>query len=390
MRAQRIAQIVLVASVAMIAAACATQAAPTAAPAAPTSAPAPVAPTAAPAPAQATAAPAATTAQEMVDTTKFKKAGPYKIGFSNISVVNSWRVQMVRELQYEATQHSDISQLYVTDAGGDVNKQIADIEDLLTKGVDALLVTPASPDAIVPVVQKALSQGVPVVVFNSSLTGHPETAYVATDEVDFGYVIAKWLMQQLNCQGKIIALDGIAGNSITNDRFAGLQKAINACPDPSKIDILSRDPADWAFDKGKIAAEKDLAAYPNIDGVWSQGGAMTQGAMEAFVAANRPLVPMTGEDNNGFLKLWKQLQPKGFKGIAASEPTWLSAEALKTALDILGGKPVAKSNIIPVPTITDETLGKYVRPDLSDDYWANSHLPAALATQYYGSGTTTP
>ena len=325
----------------------------------------------------------ATTSGEMVDTSKFKKDGPYKIGFSNISVVNSWRVQMVRELEYEKTLHPEISELYITDAGGDINKQIADIEDLLARGVDALLVTPTSPEAIVPAVQKALDQGIPVIVFNSALAGNIETSFVGTDEIEFGYVISKWLMEQLNCQGDIIALDGIAGNSISEDRYKGLEKAISECPDPSKVKVLSREAADWARDKGKIATEKALAAYPKIDGVWSQGGAMTQGAMEAFQAANRPLVPMTGEDNNGFMKAWKGLSSQGFKGIAASEPTWISAEALKLALDALAGKEIPKQKMIPVPTITDENLDQYVKPDLSDEYWTNSKLPEEVAKQYY-------
>jgi ribose transport system substrate-binding protein len=330
------------------------------------------------------------TTGEMVDTSKFKKDGPYKIGFSNISVVNSWRVQMVRELEYEKSLHPEISDLFITDAGGDINKQIADIEDLLARGVDALLVTPTSPEALVPVVQKALDKNIPIIVFNSALAGNIETAFVGTDEVEFGYVISKWLMEQLNCQGDIIALDGIAGNSISEDRFKGLQNAINECSDPSKVKILSREAADWARDKGKIATEKALAAYPKIDGVWSQGGAMTQGAMEAFQAANRPLVPMTGEDNNGFMKMWKQLQPEGFKGIAASEPTWISAEALKLALDALNGKSIPKLKMIPVPTITEENLDEFVKPNLSDEYWTNSKLPPELAEQYYGTGTTSP
>src|SRR5450759_1696025 len=83
----------------------------------------PVAPTATTVSSTGTTGPTATTAggsanEVMVDTTKFKKPGPYKIGFSNISVVNSWRVQMVRELEQEKTLHPEVSDLFITDAGG--------------------------------------------------------------------------------------------------------------------------------------------------------------------------------------------------------------------------------------------------------------------------------
>ena len=76
----------------------------------------------------------------MVDTSQFKKDGPYTIGFSNISVVNTFRVQMVRELEYAAEQAGVT--LYTTDAGGDTSKQVSDIQDLMARGIDALLVAP--------------------------------------------------------------------------------------------------------------------------------------------------------------------------------------------------------------------------------------------------------
>jgi ribose transport system substrate-binding protein len=83
------------------------------------------------------------------------------------------------------------------------------------------------------------------------------------------------------------------------------------------------------------------------------------------------------------MKMWKELSPD-FQGIAASEPTWISAEALKLALAALNGEPIPKTKFIPVPTITEETLDDFVKPDLSDEYWTNSQLPPELAAEYYG------
>ena len=316
---------------------------------------------------------------EMVDTTQYEKEGPYKIGFSNISVVNSWRVQMVEELKHEAALHPEVAELFITDAGGDINKQIADIEDLLAKGIDALLVTPASPSALVPVIEEAYESGIPVIVFNSALDGDQYTAFIGTDEVEFGYIGGKWLAEALGGKGKIIALSGIAGNSITEDRWKGA----NAAWEGTEIEVLGREFADWALDKGKIASENLLAAHPEIDGVWSGGGAMTQGAMEAFLAAGRPLVPMSGEDNTGFLKLWLNLKDEGFKGVAPSEPTWVSGEALRAALKALNGEPIAREYYIPVVPITDLDLVDFVQPMKPDSLWANTRLSAAALDEQY-------
>jgi ribose transport system substrate-binding protein len=319
----------------------------------------------------------------MVDTSEFKKDGPYKIGFSNISIVNTWRVQLVRELEAEAKRKNVT--LYTTDAGGDVTKQISDVQDLLTRGIDALMISPGSPTATNAAMKKALKQGVPVIAFNADVEGEDSyTAFVGSNEVEFGYSISKWLLEEMGGKGNIVVLNGIAGNKVSTDRYAGLTKALEELPDGGKnFKILSSYDADWAYDKGKQAMEQALAAYPQIDGVWSQGGAMAQGAMEAIQASGRDMIPVTGEDNNGYLKLWKKLQPSGFTGIAASSPTWQSATALQTALDVLQGKPVKKKDYIPTPVIKDADLDKYLKSDLSDSYWANSKLTEEELNKYY-------
>ena len=319
----------------------------------------------------------------MVDTSQFKKDGPYTIGFSNISVVNTFRVQMVRELEYAAEQAGVT--LYTTDAGGDTSKQVSDIQDLMARGIDALLVAPGSTTATNAVTRKAIDQGIPVIVFNSEVEDESAfTGYVGTDAIEFGYVMGKWLLNELDGKGNIIVLDGTAGAGVGEMRHQGLQKALDELPDGGKnINILATYYADWAYDKGKQATEQALAAYPDIDGVWSQGGAMTQGAIEAFQAAGRPLVPMTGEDSNGFLKLWKEAQSEGFKSIAASDAAWQGEVALEAALKALAGEPIEKYNYIPVPTITDADIDQYVRPEYSDAYWCNTKMPKEVADQYY-------
>lgn len=319
----------------------------------------------------------------MVDTSQFKKDGPYTIGFSNISVVNTFRMQMVRELEYAAEQAGVT--LYVTDAGGDTSKQVSDIQDLMARGIDALLVAPGSTTVTNNVTRKAIDQGIPVIVFNSEVDDENAfTSYVGTDAVEFGYVMGKWLINELDGEGNIIVLDGTAGQGVGEMRREGLQKALDEMPDGGEgINILATYYADWAYDKGKQATEQALAAYPDIDGVWSQGGAMTQGAIEAFQAAGRPLVPMTGEDNNGFLKAWKNAQDEGLTAIAASDVCWSGTVALETALKALAGEPVEKYNYIAVPTITDADIDEYVREDYSDSYWCNTKLPAEVADEYY-------
>lgn len=321
--------------------------------------------------------------EDMVDTQAFKKDGPYTIGFSDIQVVNTWRAQMHNELE-AAAEELGVT-LYTTDAGGDTSKQVSDIQDLIAKGIDALLVAPGSTTATNSVTRQAIQQGIPVFMINAEVDDPDAyTGYVGSNNVDFGYITAKWLLNEIGGEGNIIVLNGIAGNSTSTLREEGLKKALEELPDGGEnVNILATYYADWAYDKGKQSAEQALAAYPDIDAVWSQGGAMSQGVIEAFQAAGRDLVPITGEDNNGYLKMWNDLLPTGFTSIATSDPTWESVVALETALDALAGKPVLKDNYIAVPVITNDNLAEYVKPEYSDAYWCSSKLSKEKADELY-------
>lgn len=321
---------------------------------------------------------------DLIDTLRFKREPPYTIGFINWSTANSWTVQIVEEVRDEASLYPEIGEFIIVSSEGDADTQISQIEDMIVRGVDALLLIPVAPDAIVPAVEEAADAGIPVVVFAADVNTDAYVTKLLTDSVLFGRVQGEWLMEQLECQGNIIVLNGVTGISTSDWRRQGLQEAIEACPDGGAgITILAEEDAAWAYDQGRLATERMLAAYPEIDGVWSQGGAMTQGAIDAFEAAGRDLVPMTGEDNNGFLLAWQERIPEGFKAMSASEPTWQSRVALQAALRILQGEPVAPFYSLQVPTIYEDQVADYVRPEYSDAYWANSRLSQEAADALY-------
>ena len=163
----------------------------------------------------------------------------------------------------------------------------------------------------------------------------------------------EWLVKALKGKGNIIAFNGMKGTAISALRFEGAKSVFDQYPD---IKIVQEVYADWDYAKAKRAMEDLLAAYPKIDGVWSQGGAMSEAVVETYLEKGMDPPPVTGEDGNGFLKIWKKVKDSGkypnFDSIATSMPTWCSAKAMDVALDALTGKTVQKYNLIPIPTIT--------------------------------------
>jgi ribose transport system substrate-binding protein len=301
-----------------------------------------------------------------------KKDGPYRIGFANGFSGNSWRAMCIRALQLEADAHKDVKELIIVDGQNDITKQVNDIESLVSQQVDAILVIANSGSAVVPALNAARQEGIIIAPFNLPIDGEGYDVYCGTNPAVKGASSGKWLRDALGGKGKIVALGGIAGNSYTAAGWKGAQEAFAG----SGIEVLAFRDTDWSEDKAKVIMADLIAAYPEIDGIWADGGQVTAGASKALLAANRPLVPVTGDDYNGLLKLYdaqKASQPKFDIGLI-SEPTWEGVVALRNVLNLLHGDEQQRDLIITPKLITKDNYKTYMRPDLADPVFVDTNL----------------
>lgn len=307
-----------------------------------------------------------------------KKA--YTVAFANVWEGNTWGVQSKAEFYAEVDRQKAagrVGQVYYSNPNFNADKQVSDLEDMFTKNIDILIIQAVNPPAVTPIIEKFAAKGTVIVPCVSPLATDKYSACLLQDDEEFGAIGAQFLADKLKGQGNIIVLDGMDGITVAIGRWAGAKKVFDKYPG---IKILGKTFADWDYAKGKAATENFLAAFPQIDGVWASGGDMARGAIEAFVEAGRPLVPMFGEDSNGFLKLWKKYRGQGkFDAIGSSLPTYFFAEGLKLGLDIaegkvVVGKDVEKNQVFHTQKITEEVMMKIVREDLPDSFWANTHM----------------
>jgi ribose transport system substrate-binding protein len=302
-------------------------------------------------------------------------SGGLVIGYDSYFVGNTWSAQLEAEfLAATERESADIEDVIVTQSANDAQTQISNVQSMIARGVDAIIVTPISPEGIVPVLEQAAAADIEVVLSASGAETDTYASYINVDDTQFGATGADWLVDKLGGQGRIIALNGIAGVPTSDLRYQGAQEVFAAAPG---IEVVSVIDGGWDQATAKTAVESVLAANPDIDGVWSQGGSMTLGAIEAFEAAGVPLVPMTGEDSNGLLKKWSSLIAEGdtgFDAIAVAKPTWISAEALGTAIAAARGETVTKENLLEPEVITAENIGEFVREDKPDSLWVNTRM----------------
>jgi ribose transport system substrate-binding protein len=285
------------------------------------------------------------------------------VGWSNAGTRDSWRQFLVANFEAELARHPEVAEYYYTDADEKPEKQMADIEDLLTKGVDLLIVYPTSADAIIPAIEDAYDSGISVIVFGGTIDTDYYTSLVGQDFVEFGRAGAKWLAEELGGKGKILMFSGIAGNSTAEDRLAGAREVLAEYPD---IEILDHQYTDWSMPKAKSVMETMMQAFPEFDGFWADSGLEAWPALEAIKEAGRPLVPSTGDQLNGYAKFLVENDVPGF---IYPITTKISAEALKVGLKAVQGEEVEKHVLIQLEGMGPEQIKAFVRPELSDFWW---------------------
>ncbi len=183
------------------------------------------------------------------DTAKFRKAPPYTIGFSNAGLGDSWRVVGLHSLEKAAHDHADVvKKLLITDAGHDDAKQIADIQDLVARGVDLLIVSANTSQALDPAVSQATQRGIPVVMVDRRVDSDNFVTFVTASDAMMGRLFAQWIVEKLHGKGNVIILGGQAGSSPNENRVKPAMQVFGAYPG---IKILDTVYSDWSPVKGK-------------------------------------------------------------------------------------------------------------------------------------------
>ena len=316
------------------------------------------------------------TSKEQTQPNQFKKAGPWRIGVSFGGVGNTWIVQMIQEMKHAAAQDKNIGEFIFVEANWQAAKQVADVEDLLTKKVDAIIIGPISAAIGAPLAEKAAKAGIPVVVFGAFGKAMQSTVEIGAGGELFGQQGGEYLRKELKGKGSVWAFRGVAGVDEETLRYNGFKKSLEG----SNIKITQEVFGDWGYAKSKQLCENLVLSGNAVDGIWFSGAEMTRACLDVFKESGKPLVPMTGEGNNGFLRAWKAT---GVKSIAPQFTPGLGAAVVRASAALLAGKPLYRSYFSSPPAIALADLGKFYRPDLNDAYWLPSTLPEPVLKEMF-------
>jgi len=322
--------------------------------------------------------------QEVLDKFFVKEQAANKkftIGISNPFISSEYRTQMIAELIETNKEYMDkgiTNELVIESADTDVAGQIQQLQNLMAKGVDAILVNPGDVNGLNATLEEAVKKGIIVISVDQELNV-PGVYNVGIDQKEWAKTSAKWLAEKLGGKGNIVEIEGFPGHPANVARMQGVDEVLANYPD---IKVLAKDTGKWDEATGQQVMSNFLAAYPNLDGYWTQDG-MAIGALQAVIAANPAKFPVgVGEGRCQFLKLWQDVlkDHPDYETIAVANPPGVSPTGLRIAVQMLLGKQVDKTKlggvnglsfVIPVPiVITKDNLqqGLDICKDKPDAY----------------------
>lgn len=285
----------------------------------------------------------------------------FTIGISNPFISSEYRTQMIQELIEVNKEYMDAgitNELVIESADTDVAGQIQQLQNLINKGVDAILVNPGDVNGLNDTLQEAINKGIIVISVDQELNT-PGVYNVGIDQKEWAKISAKWLAEKLGGEGNIVLIEGFPGHPANVARMTGVEEVLAEYPN---IKVLGRETGRWDEATGQQVMSNFLASFPNIDGYWTQDG-MAIGAMQAVLAANPAEWPIVvGEGRCQFLQLWDERlkADPNFETIAVANPPGVSPTGLRIAVNMLQGKEVDKAKlgganglsfVIPVPVV---------------------------------------
>src|SRR6202035_4212571 len=156
--------------------------------------------------------------------------GKYVVGVSNTLIGNGWREEMVCSIKAEALASGKVSKLVLANRNGGPSEQIADLRNLISAGVNIIILNPSDRKALDPVIKQATDRHIVVVAVDQAVSA--PSAYILTnDQTAYGREGAEALFKKLGGKGNVVEMRGIDGVPADADRHEGFAEALKKYPD---------------------------------------------------------------------------------------------------------------------------------------------------------------
>ncbi|EMA6343823.1 ribose ABC transporter substrate-binding protein RbsB [Bacillus cytotoxicus] len=256
-----------------------------------------------------------------------------KVGLSVSTLNNPFFVTLKKGAEKKA---KDIGiELIAVDAQNDAAKQTNDVEDLVQKGVDIVVINPTDSDAVASAVSAANAANIPVITVDRVANSGKVVSHIASDNVAGGKLAGDYIRELVGEGATVAELEGIPGSSAARERGKGFHKVADA-----GLNVAAKQTADFDRAKGLSVMENILQANSDVKAVFAHNDEMALGALEALKSAGKMDVVVVGFDATD--DAVKAVKEGRMAATVAQKPELIGEKAMETAKQVNQGKKVEK------------------------------------------------
>jgi ribose transport system substrate-binding protein len=249
-------------------------------------------------------------------------------------------------------------EIIAVDAKGDSATQVNQIQDLITRKIDALIYIPAGATAAGVPVKAAKAAGIPVVAVDRNAADAPGDTFIATDSVVASRTIGEWICKQTGGKGKVGIIQGQLGTTPELDRDKGFTEAMSKCPGMTVV--AKQDSKMWMQDEGFQIAQDMLQRNPDITVFYGRADALALGAAQAVKVANvGHKVWVIGFD--GDVAGLKAVRDGVLDATMTQVTQKMGRMAVDSAVELVKGKKLPPTQLQPATLTTKENVAGFIK-----------------------------
>ena len=252
-----------------------------------------------------------------------------KIGVS-LSTLNNPFFVSIREGIEEGA--GDDAETVISDAQNDSSTQSNQVEDLITQGVDLIIINPVDSTAIASSVEKANEANIPVICVDRGTDSGEIVSFIASNNVEGGKLAGEYILEKVGEDAEVVQLEGIPGASSTRERGEGFKEATDG-----KINLVASQTANFDRAEGLTVMENLLQAHPDVKAVFCQNDEMALGASEAIKTSGKDIVVVGFDGNEDAISA---VEDGSLSATVAQKPKEMGKLAIGAAIKYLKGETV--------------------------------------------------
>jgi signal transduction histidine kinase/DNA-binding response OmpR family regulator len=282
-----------------------------------------------------------------------QKPKEFVIGFSQCVASDAWRKTMLEEMKRELSFYPNVTLDY-RNADGNSNTQIRQVNELVGKGIDLLIISPNEAAPLTPVVEETFKRGTPVVVVDRKIASSNYTAFVGGDNYNIGRLAGEYAVNLLKGKGTIVEITGLPKSTPAIERDRGFSDAVQTHPS-IQIEKIN---GEWYKEKAKERLAEVAGTMP-ADLVFAQNDMMAWGTYEVYQSKGLAVPKIIGVDGLPCKSCGMEFVRNKLITATMLYPTG-GQEAIQVAMQILNRQGFKRENVIQT-TVIDSTNVRFMQ-----------------------------